>query len=541
MVEAELQQVAREIIREVLKGRIGSKAALQKLKRKLCRRYHLPRFPSDVEILSFATEEEKRVVAKVLRKKPTRTLSGVAIVAVMSKPMSCPGQCIYCPSNLPTAPKAYVGEEPATLRARQNDYDAYLQVANRLKQLQSMGHSTDKVELVVMGGTFLSSPAAYQRVFMKRCFDALNGREASNLETAIQLAEVGPARPVGITIETRPDYCSSSHVDTMVSYGTTRVEIGVQTIYDDIYERIKRGHNISSVIKATQIARDAGLKICYHIMPGLNNFSEISRSPDSSLERDLEMFKSLFQRPEFKPDLLKIYPCLVLRGSELFEIWRKGEYSPYTTEQVIDLLASAMPHIPRYVRIQRMQRDIPKSLIVAGPDAGNLTQLVFRRAEEKGYPIHTIRYREAGYKRRTELPSSAFLDVEALELRVDEYSASDGTELFLAFEETELDILVGYLRLRIPSERAHRPEVHGQDAALLRELHVFGLVAELGGKPDGAWQHRGLGELLLTAAEEKALDRGCRRVVCTSGIGVRQYYRRHGYESEGPYVVKQLA
>ncbi len=540
MVNAELQQVAKAIIREVLKGRVGNKEELQKLKRRLCRRYHLPRFPSDVEILSFATEEEKRVVVKVLRKKPTRTLSGVAIVAVMAKPMKCPGQCIYCPTNLPTAPKAYVGEEPATLRARQNEFDAYRQVANRLEQLRDMGHSTDKIELIVMGGTFLSAPEVYQHAFMKRCFDAMNGRDASSIEEATRWAEVGPVRPVGITIETRSDYCSTNHVDMMLSLGATRVEIGVQTIYNDVYERIQRGHTISSVIDATQIARDAGLKICYHIMPGLNNFSGISDSLDASLERDLQMFKTLFRRQEFKPDLLKIYPCLVLRGSELFEIWRKGEYSPYSTEQVVDLLAEAMPHIPHYVRIQRMQRDIPRSLIVAGPNAGNLTQLVFRRAEEKGYPIRTIRYREAGYKARTKFLCSSILDIEALELRVDEFSASNGTEIFFSFEEPELDMLVGYLRLRIPSDDTHRSEIQGLDAALLRELHVFGLVAEMGRKSGDAWQHRGLGEHLLTAAEEYARNQGSRRIVCTSGIGVRQYYRRYGYESEGPYVVKRL-
>ena len=523
-----------------MKGRVSSKEELQKIKRRLCRRYHLPRFPSDVEILSYASEKEKRIVTTVLRKKPTRTLSGVAIVAVMAKPMECPGQCVFCPTHIPTAPKSYVGEEPATLRARQNEYDAYLQVTNRLQQLQEMGHSTDKVEIIVMGGTFLSAPEDYQRSFMKRCFDALNGRDASNLGEAIKWAEASPARPVGITIETRPDYCSSKHVDMMLSYGATRIELGVQTIYDDVYEHTQRGHTISDVITATHVAREAGLKICDHIMPGLGNFTEKSKSLTSNLEQDLQIFKDLFERPEFRPDMLKIYPCLVLRGSELFEIWRNGGYTPYTTEQVVDLLAEAMPYIPRYVRIQRMQRDIPRGLIVAGPNAGNLTQLVFSRAEEKGYPINTIRYREAGYKQRARLSSRPSLSIEELDLRVDEYSASNGTEIFLAFEETELDMLVGYLRLRIPSNKAHRPEIREHDAALLRELHVFGLVAGLGERSHGAWQHRGLGEHLLVAAEERARDWGCRRIVCTSGIGVRQYYRRHGYASEGPYVVKLL-
>ncbi len=531
-MNASLQRVAEEIIHAVLDGRVRSKDDLQRIKRRLCRRYHLPRFPSDVEILSFASEEQKNQISEVLRKKPTRTLSGVAIVAVMTKPMECPGECIYCPTNIPTAPKAYVGEEPAILRARQNQYDPFLQVSNRLQQLQAMGHSTDKVELIVMGGTFPAAPEAYQNGFMKRCLDAMNGRDAPNLSKAIKWAERSPIRPVGITIETRPDYCLPVHIDTMLALGATRVEIGVQTIYDDIYERVQRGHTIDDVILATQVARDAGLKICYHIMPGL---------PGSTPERDLQMFETLFKSEQFQPDMLKIYPCLVLRGTELFEMWRRGEYESYTTEQIIDILAEAIPHIPRWVRIQRMQRDIPKRLIMAGPTAGNLTQLVIQRAEAQGYVIQTIRYREAGYKLRVatsrEPPK---IEVDSLKLRVDEYTASKGTELFIAYEDSKINSLIGYLRLRIPSNEAHRPEIHNQHAALLRELHVFGSVVDLGEKTEKAWQHHGLGNRLLDAAEEYASQRGCRKIVCTSGIGVRQYYLRHGYHYDGPYCSKKL-
>ena len=267
-------------------------------------------------------------------------------------------------------------------------------------------------------------------------------------------------------------------------------------------------------------------------MPGL---------PGSSPTRDLRMFRELFQREEFRPDMLKIYPCLVLRGSDLFDIWRKGEYIPYTTKDVVDLLVEVMPSIPHWVRIQRMQRDIPKQLIVGGPTAGNLTQLVFRQAEERGYPINTIRYREIGYKQRSGvLEVNHVPNAEALTFHLDEYTASGGTEFFLSLEDTQTDSLVGYLRLRIPSSAAHRPEVRRSDSALLRELHVYGLSVDLGGRIKEAWQHRGLGARLLNEAEEVALGRDCKQLICTSGIGARQYYLRHGYRHDGPYVTKRL-
>lgn len=532
-MDAELERVAEEILQAALEGKVRTKDDLQRLKRKLCRQHNLSRFPSDVEILSYATDEEKTKVSAIFRKKPTRTLSGVVVVAVMIEPMECPGQCIYCPTNIPTAPKAYVGDEPATLRARQNQYDPYLQVSSRLDQLQAMGHSTDKVELIIMGGTFLAASVDYQQIFIKRCLDAMIGQEVPTLNEAIRLAESSSTRPVGITIETRPDYCQPVHVDHMLALGATRVELGVQTIYDDIYAMVRRGHTVSDVITATQLAKDAGLKVCYHIMPGL---------PGSSPERDQQVFHDIFQSEEFQPDMLKIYPCLVLRGSNLFDIWRKGEYTAYTTEEVINLLVEVMPTIPRWVRIQRMQRDIPKRLIVAGPDAGNLTQLVFQRTKEKGYQLQTIRYREIGYKQRTQHRSEYEApSFETLSLHTSEYAASGGTEIFMAYEDANTDSLVGYLRLRFPSENAHRPEINSFDAALLRELHVYGLSVDLGKTEEGAWQHRGLGSQLLAAAEEYALNKGYDRIVCTSGIGVRQYYQRFGYQYDGPYMTKHLS
>ena len=527
-----MRQVSEEILQAVLTGRVKTKEDIQRLKRKLCRQHKLSRFPSDVEILAHATEEQKAKVSALLRKKPTRSLSGVVIVAVMTEPMECPGQCTYCPTNIPTAPKAYVGEEPATLRAQQNQFDPYEQVKSRLEQLEAMGHNTEKVELIVMGGTFLSAPTDYQSTFLKRCLDAIVGHDTQSLSDAIEMAETSAIRPIGITIETRPDYCSTDHIDAMLALGTTRVELGVQTIYDDIYSKVCRGHTVDAVISATQYAKDAGLKVCYHLMPGL---------PGSNPDRDKQVFKELFQRSEFQPDMLKIYPCLVLRGSELFQAWRKGEYTPYTTEEIIELLADAMPLLPPWVRIQRMQRDIPKRLIVAGPDAGNLTQLVFQRAKEKGYQPHTIRYREVGYLQRVQQkPLQNIPDINRIQLQINEYSASNGTEFFIAYDDADSDALIGYLRLRIPSDEAHRPEIYPHNAALLRELHVYGLAINLGNTQDDAWQHRGVGTKLLSAAEELAQDKGRDRIVCMSGIGVRHYYKQNGYHHDGPYMTKHL-
>ncbi|MFX1539355.1 MAG: tRNA uridine(34) 5-carboxymethylaminomethyl modification radical SAM/GNAT enzyme Elp3 [Promethearchaeota archaeon] len=531
-MDAKLERVAQEILQAALEGKVSNKNDLQRLKRKLCRQYKLSRFPSDVEILSYATEDEKEKISTILRKKPTRTLSGVVVVAVMAEPMECPGECIYCPTNIPTAPKAYVGEEPATLRARQNQYDPFLQVESRLEQLQAMGHSIEKVELIVMGGTFLAASNEYQQNFIKRCLDAMNGMDAKNLAEAVKLAERSAIRPVGITIETRPDYCKLEHVDRMLDLGTTRVELGVQTIYDDIYTEICRGHTVSDVIKATRNAKDAGLKVCYHIMPGL---------PGSNPSRDQQVFRELFHCEDFQPDLLKIYPCLVVRGSALFDIWRKGEYTPYTNEEIIDLLADILPSLPRWVRIQRMQRDIPKRLIVAGPNLGNLTQLVFQRAEEKGNQLQTIRYREVGYNQRSRgYPKPEVPNITSLEFRVDQYRASNGTEYFLAYETPDSDALVGYLRLRIPSDTAHRAEIKSFNTAIIRELHVYGLSVDLGAIHDNAWQHRGIGAQLLEAAEEYTRNAGRDRIVCMSGIGARQYYKRHGYNYDGPYMTKLL-
>ena len=389
-------EACREILREILKREIYDLKEIDKLKREVCRRFHLKKVPTNADLLSFTPLEERKKLSKVLKLKPVRTISGVAVVAVMAKPFRCPhGKCIYCPggpsSVFGNVPQSYTGREPATLRAIHNNFDPYLQVKNRLEQLKLIGHTIDKVELIVMGGTFPATPLDYQENFMKRCLDAITGIDSKSLEEAIKNAEHSEVRVTGITVETRPDYCKEKHIDNMLRMGVTRVEIGVQTIYDEIYELVRRGHTVKDVIEATRLLKDSGLKVTYHLMPGL---------PGSDIDRDFEMFKEVFSNTDFKPDELKIYPTLVIRGTELYEMWQRGEYTPLDEETLIDLLVRVKREIiPRYVRIKRVMRDIPANIISAGPRKGNLRELVQRRLFQLGERCRCIRCREVGHVR----------------------------------------------------------------------------------------------------------------------------------------------
>ena len=405
--------------------------------------------------------------------------------------------------------------------------DRYKQTKNRIDQLEITGHNTDKVEIIIMGGTFPSLTLDYQQWFVKRIFDALNGQESKYLEEAQKLNETANHRCVGLTFETRPDWCKESHIDRMLEMGATRVEVGVQNIYDFIYARVKRGHTVRDVIEATRLARDAGLKINYHMMPGL---------PGSDLDRDLRAFRKIFGDPDFRPDMVKIYPTLVLEGTELYEMYKRNEYRPYTTEEVVELIVKIKEMMPPWVRTMRIQRDIPAHLIVAGVKTGNLGELVYKELKRRGIQCRCIRCREAGHRYLKEgiLP-------EKSEIIVRRYEAGDGIEYFISSEDREKDILLGYIRLRFPSENAHRSEFDSE-TAIVRELHVYGPVLGIGEKPvhRAMVQHRGTGRQLLGEAEQLSLESGYRRLLVISGVGVRNYYRAMRYEREGPYMVKKL-
>jgi elongator complex protein 3 len=550
-----MENACRTIIEEILLGKIDSKSKLEKAKHQACRDFKLDKFMSNSIILQYATPSEKKIVGTVLMKKPTRTISGVAIVAVMCQPQDCPhGRCLYCPES-DNAPPSYTGEEPAALRARMYKFDPYKQVYNRLSQLNSIGHPLDKVELIVMGGTFPAHTLCYQEWFVAKCLEAMVDfglkesditlkKEYSDneliksplrhygsddyvlLEDAQHANESSKVRCVGITFETRPDYCKIEDVDRMLKMGVTRVELGVQTIYNHIYQRIKRGHDINDVIESNRILRDSGIKVAMHLMPGLF----------SNFKRDLRIFKRLFSDSSFKPDMLKIYPCLITKGSELHQMWEKGEYEPYTTEEAVDLIVEIKKILPKWVRTMRIQRDIPSPLIEAGVKKSNLGELVYNRLEEENIQCQCIRCREIGHKASKGIKTN----LEAINLMEESYDAGNGKEIFLSQEDPLNNILAGFLRLRIPSYNAHRIEIDDQ-TAIVRELHVYGSLIPIGEKKSGVGQHAGYGEELLSRAEEIAReDYNKDKMIIISGIGTRNYYRKFGYEREGPYMAKKL-
>lgn len=533
-----------EVIAEIIEKKPKTKEELQKIKLQTAKKYSLPKIPRNSEILENVKEEEHKILQNILRLKPTRSLSGVVVVAIMTSPEKCPhGKCLYCPGGVEKGTaQSYTGKEPASLRAIMYNFDPYTQTKKRLEQLNAIAHAIDKVDLIIMGGTFTARDENYQEWFIKRCFDAMNSmsdnfkeidiiskkqleeEESSSLQIAQLKNEKANSRCIGLTIETRPDYCKERDIQRILNYGATRVEIGVQTIYDDILEKVKRGHDVQETINATKLIKDYGLKVCYHLMPNL---------PYSSYEKDLQCFKEIFNNENFKPDMLKIYPCLVIEGTELYELWKRGEYKPYEDEKIIELLIEVKKIIPRWIRIQRIQRDIPVQLILNGCKKSNLREIVKKRLKEKGEKCHCIRCREVGeierFKWKKEVNS-----VESIELKRIDYNASCGKEIFLSYEN---NVLIGYSRLRIPSENSL---FYGN--AIIRELKVFGEVVPIEEKAkEKQQQHRGFGRELMNISEKIAKEEfSAKKLFVNSGIGAREYYRKLGYKEEGHYIVKNL-
>ena len=458
-------------------------------------------------------------------KKFARTISGVTPVAVMTMPMQCPGHCLYCPTYS-DVPQSYTPESPAVLRAKKCDYDAGQQVRLRLRILSEMGHPTDKVELIVMGGTFLAYPEDYQYRFIKDCYDALNGVESPTLEEAKRLNETAKHRCTGLCIETRPDWCRQEEIDRMLEFGTTRVELGVQTLDDEVYRLVRRGHKVEDVVKATTLLREHGFKVYYHWMPGL---------PGSTPQEDLELSRKLFADDSFKPDGLKLYPTMVVEGTELEEWYNNGRYHPYSIDTMVDLLVGIKTIVPRYVRISRVLRDIPSKFIMAGC-RDSLRDVIRQRMSREGVECKCIRCREYGHRLQ-----DGWEIGEPHLARID-YEASGGREVFLSFED-ENETLFSLLRMRIQSKPipALSQKLDG-NLALIRELHVFGPEVPLSQQKPEAAQHKGLGKALLQEAERIAADEfQAPQMVVLSGTGAREYYRTEfGYSSLGAYMIKRL-
>jgi elongator complex protein 3 len=415
------------------------------------------------------------------------------------------------------------------MRGSQNNYDPFLQVKSRIEQLTAIGHRVDKVELIIMGGTFPATPLDYQTWFIKRCLDAITEKQSAGLEEAKANADTSRTRNVGITVETRPDYAKQQHLDAMLNMGVTRVELGVQNPSDAIYRLVGRMHTVADVKEATRAAKDAGLKIVYHLMPGM---------PGSNPTKDLEAFKQVFTDPAFKPDMIKIYPCLIIAGTKAHEWHQKGTYTPYTTEQAANLIAEVKKIIPPWVRVMRVQRDIPARLIVAGVDKSNLRQLVQQKLAEHGERCACIRCREVGHQATAHHITP---NLDRIKILTTTYEASEGKEIFLSAEDPENNVLIGYLRLRVPSAKAHRPEIKAAPSAIVRELHVYGPLVPVGKHQPKAWQHKGYGASLLNQAERVAReDYDLKKLLVISALGTKQYYMRFGYERDGVYVSKKL-
>ncbi len=453
-------------------------------------------------------------------KKISRTISGVTPVAVMTSPQGCPGKCVYCPTYVAT-PQSYTPQSPAVLRAKSCDYDPEKQVELRLRILSGMGHPTDKIEMIIMGGTFLSYSLEYQYKFVKGCYDALNGEHSGSLKEAQKMNESARHRCVGLCIETRPDWCREEDIKRMIEFGTTRVELGVQILDDEIYEKVKRGHHVEDVVKATKLLKESGIKVHYHWMPGL---------PGSTPEHDLELSKKMFEDADFKPDGLKLYPTMVVEGTVLYEWYRSGDYQPYDKDTMINLMADIKALVPKYVRISRVLRDIPAKYIMAGLK-DSLREPLKLLMEQKGISCKCIRCREYGHKVKDGLTTGKpSLD------RMD-YDASGGKEVFLSFED-EMTTLFGLLRLRIQKDSGSKS---GDTIALVRELHIYGPEVILGDKDIEAVQHKGLGKALLAESERIAADEfKARKIAILSGVGAREYYRNENYKLENGYMVKIL-
>ena len=543
------EQACAELVEGILAGDI-ERGDVEAAKKEVCGKYSSPKVPKNSELLDFVPMDQREQLESVLQRKPVRTASGVSPIAIMTSPERCPhGKCLYCPGGPDSefsSAQSYTGHEPAAARGKQNDYDPYGQVTLRLDQLREIGHPVDKAELILMGGTMTARSHDYQEWFVKRALEAMNDYDVDSqpepaeeksfaqhpedvefryLEDVIAENEVGDVRNVATTFETKPDWCDPEQIHRMLDLGGTKVEVGVQTTYDHINREMHRGHGTQDSIDANRRLRDAGFKVGFHMMPG---------QPGMSREMCLEDFRRIFERPEWRPDYLKIYPTLVVEGTAIYDWWHRGEFEPLDNETAAELVAEIKSIIPRYTRLQRVQRDIPADFIEGGVWKSNLRQLARQRMEAHGWTCECIRCRETGH--REETPENVDLDVLT-------YEVGGGTEHFISFEDFEQDLLVGFCRLRFPNDPVRR-ELH--DAAVVRELHVYGSQVGVGETADKEnpveqHQHQGYGTRLLAEAERIAADAGYDKLAVLSGIGVREYYREKlDFRQDGPYVSKRL-
>jgi elongator complex protein 3 len=504
---------------------------LNSLRGQMAKKHRLSNQPPLTAIIAAVPEYHRKYILPYLIAKPIRTSSGIAVVAVMCKPHRCPhiaytgNICVYCPggpdSDFEYSTQSYTGYEPTSMRAIRARYDPFEQARGRVDQIKALGHSVDKVEYIIMGGTFMSLPEDYRDEFISQLHNALSGYQGNNVDEAVEAGEMSNIKCVGITIETRPDYCLDPHLSSMLRYGCTRLEIGVQSLYEDVARDTNRGHTVAAVAETFKLAKDAGFKVVSHMMPDL---------PNVGMERDLDQFREYFENPDFRTDGLKIYPTLVIRGTGLYELWRTGRYRNYTPNALIDLVARILALIPPWTRIYRVQRDIPMPLVTSGVENGNLRELALSRMKDFGTTCRDVRTREVGIN---EVKNK--IRPSQVELVRRDYAANGGWETFLAYEDPKQDILIALLRLRKCSDKhTFRPELKSQPTSLVRELHVYGSAVPVHARDPRKFQHQGYGTLLMEEAERIARDEhGSKKISVISGIGVRSYYAKLGYTLDG--------
>jgi len=560
-----------EFVRELAKKKIANSEQFLDFKKKLISRFKIqpPTTTTILEIYRRLKIKRNPYFENKLIKRPVRSLSGVAVVAVLTKPYPCPGSCLYCPIEK-GIPKSYLSGEPAVERAKKLKYDPFNQVQKRIEVLEKNGHPTDKIELIVIGGTWSYLPKIYQTWFIKRCFDGANatdnkkpattepqnattesqnGPSASQwlqgseiqrlqekLRTAQHINESAKHRIVGITLETRPDYITPQEIKQMRKLGCTRVELGVQTIEEKILRLNQRGHGVQQIIDATRLLKNAGFKVCYHLMPGLLG---------SNPKKDLAVFQKILSQADYRPDMIKIYPCVVTKGSKLYKLWRQKKYHPYSDKKLIDLLVKIKSIIPPHVRVIRMIRDIPSYKIEGGSKISNLREVVHQEMARRGLGCRCIRCREIKDLRSP---------IKNLKFISRHFPASEGQEFFLSFENIHQDKLVAFLRLRLPATTNYESDTNIRitnqrnlyryfpalkDAAIIREIHTYGALVPIGQRKKAS-QHLGLGKKLIHQAELIAKNNGYKKIAVISGVGVRNYYRQLGYRLKDTYMVKNL-
>jgi elongator complex protein 3 len=464
-------------------------------------------------------QEDAHLLARI-RLKPVRTLSGVTTVTVLTKPYPCPGKCVFCPSDV-RMPKSYLPDEPGARRGLENEFDPHRQVASRLAALEEIGHPTDKVELLILGGTWSAYRRDYQEWFILRCFDALNGVESASLAQAQRLNETSRHRNVGLVVETRPDHVDAGEMRWLRKLGVTKIQMGAQSLDDRILEINQRGHTVEETRTAVALLRAFGFKIVLHWMPNL-----LAATPDS----DRVDFSRLWDG--FCPDEIKIYPNQLLENTDLYSYWQRGEYKSYTTEQLIHLIADVKVTIPRYCRVNRVIRDIPSTYVVDGNKRTSLRQDVHLEMQRRNATCQCIRCREV---------RSQSVDTRRLALDDLVYPVGAAEEHFLSFVTPD-DLLAGFLRLSLPGECSPAtglPDLAG--AAIIREVHVYGQSLMVGKEQAGAAQHIGLGTRLIHQAEQIARGRGFTRLAVIAAVGTRRYYQRRGFAEGELYLVKSLA